>query len=77
MAVAERGEMKAETYQLLNSKGKPIRKASSVACNGGRVIRFMELLSKKEAIRQAKALLAREQETLKRVLVNPETEKMY
>ena len=42
------------TYQLKTSTGRPIRQATQVTCPDGTVIRFIEKVSKAEAIRQAK-----------------------
>ena len=53
---------KIETYQMtaLNGSGRPVRKATAVTLACGRTIRFMERLSKREAIRQTERLLERE-----------------
>jgi hypothetical protein len=42
-----------ETYQLTASNGRPIRQATKVTCPDGTVIRFIEKLSKAQAIKQA------------------------
>ncbi len=44
------------TYQLIASNGRPIRKATKVTFADGREVRFTELLSKRDAIRQATAV---------------------
>lgn len=40
------------TYRLIASNGRHIRMATQVACPDGTVVRFMERMSKREAIRQ-------------------------
>lgn len=47
---------KVETYNLTTSTGRHIRKATQVVYPDGRVVRFMERMSKREALRQAAAL---------------------
>lgn len=47
-----------ENYRLLAANGNPIRIATKVVFPGGYEIRFIEKMGKKEAIRQAKNLLA-------------------
>lgn len=47
-----RTDMKISTYQLIAVNGKPIRKATKVILNNGKEIKFMERMTKKEAIRQ-------------------------
>jgi hypothetical protein len=44
-----------ETYQLTASNGRPIRQATKVTCPDGKVIHFLEKMSKAQAIRQAAA----------------------
>lgn len=44
--------MKVENYKLTASNGKHIRIATKVILDNGEEIRFIERLSKKEAIRQ-------------------------
>lgn len=43
----------ASNYRLTASNGRHIRTATMVTFPDGRVIRFMEKMSKREAIRQA------------------------
>ena len=45
--------MKVETYKLTAGNGKHIRLATKVTRDDGTEIKFMEKLSKKEAIEQA------------------------
>ena len=45
--------MKVETYNLQNSKGKHIRKATRVIFDDHKQINFIEKLGKKDAIVQA------------------------
>jgi hypothetical protein len=49
-----------ETYSLVASNGRPIRKAARVVFADGREVRFLDRMSKREAIRQVGELLARE-----------------
>ena len=44
---------KVFNYTMRSSSGDPIRRATEVVFNDGTVIRFTELMSKKEAIKQA------------------------
>lgn len=44
---------KVETYQLLASNGRPIRKATRVVRENGAIVEFTELMTKSEAIRQS------------------------
>ncbi|KKK69354.1 hypothetical protein LCGC14_2934870 [marine sediment metagenome] len=44
--------MEVKTYNLQNSEGKHIRKATKVILDDGKVIAFTEKLSKKKAIAQ-------------------------
>jgi len=46
--------MKVELYNLRAGNGNHIRKATKVTMDDGKVYRFMERLSKKEAVRQVK-----------------------
>ena len=46
-------KIRVETYNLKTRKGKHIRKATMVIFPDGKVIRFIEKMGKKEAIRQA------------------------
>lgn len=39
-----------DTYRLVAANGRPIRKASKVILEDGRVFKFLDLLSKKEAL---------------------------
>ena len=48
-----------ETYQLVAGNGRPIRKATRVRFADGRVVSFIERLSKREAVRQAQLELDR------------------
>lgn len=48
--------MTVTTYNLTASNGRHIRKATKVTFADGREIRFMDLMSKREALRQAAAL---------------------
>jgi len=50
--------MKIETYIMTTNTGKYIRKATMVTTDTGRVIKFTERLSKKEAEQQTLAQLA-------------------
>jgi hypothetical protein len=52
--------MKAETYTLTASNGRKIRTATQVVLSNGRVIRFTERLTKREAIKCAQYQLERE-----------------
>ena len=45
--------MKVSTYNLTASNGQHIRKATQVELADGRVIRFMERMSKREALAAA------------------------
>lgn len=45
--------MKVETYTLTTKNGNRIRKATRVILPDGRKIEFTELMSKKQAIKQA------------------------
>lgn len=47
-----------ESYNLVASNGRKIRTATKVTING-QTVRFMERMTKREAIRQAVAELAR------------------
>jgi hypothetical protein len=49
-----------ESYKMTARNGRHIRFASMVTFADGRVIKFMELLSHREAIRQAERTVARE-----------------
>jgi hypothetical protein len=51
--------MKVENYTLTTAAGRKIRTATKVTLPCGRVIRFTELLSKREAVRQAEYQLSR------------------
>ncbi len=51
--------MKIETYILKAVNGKKIRKATRVIFGPGKCVNFMEFLTKKEAIKQAKQLMER------------------
>jgi hypothetical protein len=44
--------MKITTYQLLAMNGQKVRKATQVELSDGRVIRFMEKMTKREVLRQ-------------------------
>ncbi len=46
--------MEASSYNLKASNGRHVRIATMVTFDDGRIIRFTERLSKREAIRQAK-----------------------
>lgn len=43
--------MRVETYQLKAANGKPIRKATKVVFADGREVKFMERMSKREALK--------------------------
>lgn len=43
--------MKVSTYQLVASNGKPIRKATQVELANGEIYRFLDRLTKKQALR--------------------------
>jgi len=45
--------MKVENYNLISSNGHHIRKATKVIFDDGEEIRFIDKVSKKEAIRNA------------------------
>lgn len=45
--------MTVETYTLIASNGRKIRKATKVTFADGYCVRFTELIGKREAIRQA------------------------
>jgi hypothetical protein len=51
--------MKVENYHLHASNGKHIRIATKVILEDGREIRFLERLSKKQAIRSAQFEISR------------------
>jgi hypothetical protein len=52
--------IRVETYTMVASwTGRPIRKATQVTLEDGRVIKFMERLPKGQAIEQAKAIAAK------------------
>ena len=55
--------MRVETYQLLASNGRPIRKATRVVMENGRVIRWTERISKREALRTAILVLDAEKKS--------------
>ena len=50
-------EMRVETYPLLASNGRYIRKATVVIAKDGRTVRFIDLVPKRLAIKQARSLL--------------------
>ena len=43
--------MEAKTYNLTASNGRHIRKATMVVLDDGRVVRFMEKMTKRQALR--------------------------
>lgn len=47
-----------EIYKLITPAGRPIRKATKVTLDDGRSIKFLDRLSKRDAIAQAERLLA-------------------
>jgi hypothetical protein len=49
-----------ETYLMRTASGRPIRQATLVRFDNGRVVQFTERMSKREAVRQALELLSRE-----------------
>lgn len=49
-------ELRVETYRLKTSDNNPIRMATRVIFPDGKTVRFLERLSKREAIKQAKLL---------------------
>ncbi len=51
--------MRVETYILKAANGERIRKATRIIFGHGKSIDFIESLSKKEAIKQAKKLIER------------------
>jgi len=59
-ATNETETMTIETYRQIASNGRHIRMATKVTLEGGRVIKFDEKMSKKEAVRQVGLCLARE-----------------
>jgi hypothetical protein len=59
------------TYRLITPKGRHIRIATKVILPDGREIRFMDKLSKKEAIRQAENLIKREKARKSNKRTNP------
>lgn len=52
-------KLQVETYQLTASNGRHIRKATQVVFPDGYVVRFMEKMSKREALRQVAQLPVR------------------
>jgi hypothetical protein len=54
--------MKVELYQQVTKAGRHIRMATEVTFPDGMVVRFMDRLSKREAVRQAQEHRARHPE---------------
>ena len=50
--------MKVESYKLYASNGRYIRTATKVILNDGKEIKFLDKMSKKEAIKNAQTQLA-------------------
>lgn len=48
------------TYNMTASNGRHIRKATKVKFSDGRVVRFIDLMGKKQAIAQAAEILRKE-----------------
>lgn len=55
--------MKVETYQMIASNGRPIRKATKVVFENGQEVRFTEKMTKQQAIEQGQYQLSKLLET--------------
>lgn len=53
--------MKIETYNLKAGNGKQVRMATKVVLDNGQEIKFMEKMSKREALNQATRYLERQE----------------